>query len=787
MAKKWVMFFDKVSSQDLLSVGGKISSLGEMIQHLKKLGIDVPLGYATTADAFYYFIKKNKLKKPIQKILKSYHRKKLPLQKASDQIRSLIEKGKFSKKFEKQILSFYKKLSKKYKTSSLDVAVRSSATAEDLPQASFAGQHESFLHIQGNKELLKTVKKCFSSLFTGRAIVYRDNHHIDHLKVALCVGVQKMVRSDKASSGVMFTLDTESGFPGVITINAAFGLGENIVQGTIIPDEYQVFKPLLKDKKKVPIVEKNLGPKEKKLIYVGKKLKNISCSDVEKNQFALTDAEILKLASWALLIEKHYQNPMDIEWAKDGISNKLFIVQARFETKHLKTNSTIYTSYTLKGKGTKLLTGLAIGEACASGKVQVIKNIQDKTKFKKGSILVTHMTSPDWVPIMKIASGIITDHGGRTSHAAIVSRELGIPAIVGTKNATSVLKENQEITISCAEGETGFIYKGLIPFTQKSIDLKKLPKIKTPLMINIASPEAAFRSYALPCAGIGLARMEFIINNKIQIHPMALIHLDKVEDKKERQLIQDLTRNYKDKKEYFVDLLSMSIAKIASSQYPKPVIVRMSDFKTNEYAALIGGKSFEPKEENPMLGLRGASRYYNPLYEEAFVLECKAIKKAREVIGLTNIIPMIPFCRTIEEADHVLAVMKKCRLQRKKEGLQIYMMCEIPSNILLADKFLDRFDGYSIGSNDLTQLTLGIDRDQEALAPLFDERNLSVKTLISQAIKIAHKKKKKIGICGQAPSDYIDFAYFLIKEGIDSISLNPDSLIETIQKLAKHK
>jgi pyruvate,water dikinase len=787
MAKKWVIFFNKISSQDLLLVGGKNASLGEMIQHLSTLGIDVPLGYATTSDAFYAFIKKNKLKKPIQKILKLYHKKKLPLGQASKQIRSLIEKAPFAKTLEKQILSAYLKLSKQYKTHNVDVAVRSSATAEDLPHASFAGQHESFLHIQGKKELIHAVKKCFSSLFTERAIVYRDNNHIEHTKVALCVGIQKMVRSDKASSGVLFTLDTESGFPHVITINASYGLGENVVQGTVIPDEYQVFKPLLKDKKKVPILEKTCGAKEKKLIYQGKRLKNITTSLKEINRFVLTDQEILKLAHWGQLIENHYKHPMDIEWAKDGLSHKLYIVQARFETKHTKLTQEIYTSYTLKGKGKKLLSGLAIGESIASGKVQILKNIKEKGKFKKGSILVTSMTSPDWVPIMKIASGIICDHGGRTSHAAIVSRELGIPALVGTKKGTLVLKEDEEITLSCAEGEIGYIYKGLIPFEKKSLKLENLPKISTPLMINIASPEAAFRTYNLPCSGIGLARMEFIINNKIQIHPMALIHLDQVQDVKEKKLIQKLTQNYLNKEDYFVDLLSKSIAKIASSQYPKPVIVRMSDFKTNEYAALVGGRFFEPKEENPMLGLRGASRYYNPLYEEAFILECKAIRKARNIIGLDNIIPMIPFCRTVEEADHVLIVMKKCHLQRKKEGLQIYMMCEIPSNVLLADEFLNRFDGYSIGSNDLTQLTLGIDRDQEALAPLFDERNPSVKTLIKQAIQIAHKKKKKIGICGQAPSDYIDFAQFLIDEGIDSISLNPDSLIETIQKLAKFK
>jgi len=787
MQEKYVRFFDTLSNDDIGLVGGKNASLGEMIQFLKKDDINIPDGFSTTAKAYFEYLEHNKLIYPITSYLSDLKKKKISLQKAGHSIRNLIIKGEMPDQIKENILLGYKKLSKKYRSKNVDVAVRSSATAEDLPQASFAGQHESFLNIKGKKNLLSACKMCFASLFTNRAIVYREENGFDHMKIAICIGIQKMVRSDKAGAGVIFTIDTESGFPHVITINAAFGLGENIVQGNVIPDEYQVFKTLIGKDNIFPIIEKNLGSKSLKMIYSDKKhsTKNIKTPLKEKNAFVLSDSEILHLAKWARLIEKHYQKPMDIEWAKDGKTKELFIVQARAETVESKKKKGTFASFSLQEKGKKILSGIAIGEAIAVGKVQVIKNVKEIKKFKPGSILVTTMTSPDWVPVMKKASGIITDHGGRTSHAAIVSRELSVPAIVGTNNATDILKNNQKITLSCAEGEEGHVYNGILKFKERSLNLESLPKINTPVFMNIASPSAAFHWWQLPVKGIGLARMEFIINNMIKIHPMALIHLEKVKSRKDKKAIKNLTKNYPTKKDYFIDILSQSIAKIAASQYPNPVIVRMSDFKTNEYADLIGGKFFEPKEENPMLGFRGASRYYSPHYREGFSLECQAVKKARDVIGLKNIIIMIPFCRTLEEADKVLLTLKQNKLQRHKDGLEIYVMCEIPSNIILAKKFADRFDGFSIGSNDLTQLVLGVDRDSTKLAPLFDARDEAVKEMIKQVINVAHEKKVKIGICGQAPSDYPDFAKFLSDLKIDSISLNPDSVIETIKYLKK--
>lgn len=785
---KLIRWFETLRVTDVPIVGGKNASLGEMISRLKSQGISVPEGFATTAEAYWDFIAVNRLEEKIHEQLERYRKNKISLSKAGSSIRSFIIKGNFSPEFIREMRASYKELSKRYHKTNTDVAVRSSATAEDLPDASFAGQQETYLNITGEKELLLACKKCFASLFTDRAISYREAKGFDHLKIALSIGVQKMVRSDKAGSGVLFTIDTETGFKDVVVINASWGLGENVVQGTVTPDEYIVFKPLLDKKGIIPIVEKSLGDKELKMIYSngkGGSTKNIKTPPRERKSFVLSDAEILQLAQWGVIIEKHYKTPMDIEWAKDGATQKLFIVQARPETVQAHKTTGSLKTYTLKGKGKKLVEGLAIGEAIVAAKAQVIKNVSEIDKFEPGSILVTETTSPDWVPIMKRAAGIITDFGGRTSHAAIVSRELGIPAVVGTANATKVLKSGQMITLSSAEGSRGYIYEGKLPYEEKEIDLEKVPKVKTQIMMNISSPEEAFRWWKLPCVGIGLARMEFIINNIIKIHPMALVHFEKVKDKKARKQIEDLTRGYKTKSEYFVDILSRGIAKIAASRYPYPVIVRMSDFKTNEYAQLIGGAPFEPKEENPMLGFRGASRYYNDRYKEGFALECEAIRRVRDELGLTNVIIMIPFCRTLEEADKVIKVCAENGLKQGKNGLEIYVMCEIPSNVILASEFADRFDGFSIGSNDLTQLVLGVDRDSQELAPLFDERNPAVKIMISDLIKTARKKKCKVGICGQAPSDFPGFAEFLVKEGIDSISLNPDSVIGVIQRLAK--
>jgi pyruvate,water dikinase len=780
-----VRWFETLGMHDVSQVGGKNASLGEMITALKQQGVEVPTGFATTADAYWSFLTTAGLKTQIAEILSAFHHKHKSLEETGQAIRSLILKAALPEDLALSITAAYKELCKRSGAKNIGVAVRSSATAEDLPDASFAGQQDTYLNISGEKALLQACLKCYASLFTDRAITYRETKGFDHMQIALSIGVQKMVRSDKGGSGVMFTLDTETGFRNAIVVNAGWGLGENIVQGSIDPDEYLVFKPLLSQEKYVPIIGKRLGQKEKKMIYAKTAVKNTKTALSLRKKFVLEDPDILQLARWGALIEKHYQKPMDIEWAKDGQTKKLFIVQARPETVHSRKQLSVFKTYELKEKGKKILEGLAIGEAIVTGPVQVIKEVRDIAKFKEGSILVTHMTSPDWVPIMKRAKGIITDHGGRTSHAAIVSRELGIPAIVGTQHGTEVLKDLSSVTLSCAEGDQGYVYEGSLRFEEREIDLKTLPKIKTQLMINMASPAEAFRFWQLPIHGVGLARMEFIINNIIKIHPMALVHPELVKDKKSIKLIKKLTEGYAKKTDYFVDHLALGIARIAASCYPDPAIVRMSDFKTNEYAQLIGGLSFEPKEENPMLGFRGASRYYSPRYKEGFALECAAIKKVREVMGLSNVVVMIPFCRTLQEADKVLAVMAENGLKRGENGLKVYVMCEIPSNIILADQFAQRFDGFSIGSNDLTQLILGVDRDSEELAPLFDERNEAVKKAISQLIPVAHQNHCKVGICGQAPSDYPDFAAFLIQANIDSLSLNPDSVIGVIQHLGK--
>jgi len=789
MAKKkiYVRWFADLRSKDVPAVGGKNASLGEMISTLKKKGISVPNGFATTSAAYWKFLDDNKIREKVHAIVKDLQSGSKSLSQVGKSIRRLFLDSQFPDEIAEQIRAAYRELGRRYRMKNVDVAVRSSATAEDLPEASFAGQQETFLNVKGEKALIEACRKCYASLFTNRAISYREEKGFDHMDVALSIGVQKMVRSDKASAGVMFSIDTETGFPDVVVINGAWGLGENVVQGSITPDEYVVFKPVLRQKQLTPIIEKNLGGKAKKMIYSargGRAVENVRTTQQERQSFVLKDKEILQLAQWAVDIEKHYGKPMDMEWAKNGKNGGLFIVQARPETVQSLREASSLKSYTLKEKGKRLLTGLSIGEAIAVGKVNLIKSSDDIDQFKDGSLLVTEMTDPDWVPIMRRSAGIITDYGGRTCHAAIVSRELGIPAVVGTGEATKVLKDGQEITLSCAEGDQGYVYDGILAFQETQVSLD-VPKTKTQVMLNIASPSAAMSWWRLPTEGVGLARMEFIINNIIKIHPMALIHFNELKDRDTRKQIQEMTWQYKDKTEYFVDHLARGIAKIAVSQYPHPVIVRMSDFKTNEYANLIGGKQFEPEESNPMLGWRGASRYYSEGYREGFELECRAIRRVREQIGLTNVLIMIPFCRTVKEADRVLAVLAKNGLKRGKNGLEVYVMCEIPSNVVQADQFAKRFDGFSIGSNDLTQLALSVDRDSSQLADLFDERNETVKRLIRSVLKEAHKAKTKVGICGQAPSDYPDFAAFLVEQGIDSISLNPDSVIGVKKRIAK--
>jgi pyruvate,water dikinase len=790
MAKdyQYIRWFETLSNADVPLVGGKNASLGEMVQTLKGEGIEVPDGFATTAAAYWEFLRTNDLGPKIQSLLQDLNSGTRTLVEVGKAIRRLFLKAQIPEALAAELREAYHGLCRRYQVNEADVAVRSSATAEDLPDASFAGQQETFLNVTGDVELLEACRKCYASLFTDRAIIYRREKGFDHLKVALSIGVQKMVRSDLAGSGVMFTLDTETGFRNVVVINAAWGLGENVVQGVVNPDEYMVFKPLLGRNDFRPIIEKNLGAKEKKLVYAvggSRTTKNLDTAGEERRAFVLKDNEILQLARWAAAIESHYRKPMDIEWAKDGDSGRLFIVQARPETVQSRKQAASLKTYVLKQKGKRLLTGLSIGEAVAAGEVCLIKSAGDIAQFKDGAILVTEMTDPDWVPIMRRARGIVTDHGGRTCHAAIVSRELGIPAIVGTVRATEILKNGQQITISCAEGDQGYVYEGLLKFEEADVSLENLPETRTRVMMNIASPAAAFRWWRLPVQGIGLARMEFIINNIIKIHPLALIHFNQVEDPEARRQILALTQGFPDLPQYFVDHLALGIAKIAASQYPEPVIVRMSDFKTNEYANLIGGRQFETKENNPMLGFRGASRYYSDRYREGFALECRALRQVREEMGLTNVVIMIPFCRTLKEADRVLAELAANGLKRGEQGLEVYVMAEIPANVVLADEFAQRFDGFSIGSNDLTQLVLGVDRDSEELSELFDERDEAVKRMIQSLIQTAQAAGRKVGICGQAPSDSPDFAEFLVECGIDSISLNPDSVINTIRRVGE--
>jgi len=785
----YVRWFEELGSGDIGQVGGKNASLGEMIRNLKEEGVSVPDGFATTSQAYREFIAENGIEDDIREHLEAINHGRASLQEGGQGIRRLFLDGEFPGAIADAIRTSYQELARRSGHAEVSVAVRSSATAEDLPDASFAGQQETFLNVRGERALLEACRRCYASLFTDRAIAYRDAKGFDHMEVALSAGVQRMVRSDLAGSGVIFTIDTESGFPNVVVINAAWGLGENVVQGAINPDKYVIFKSPLENDRYRPIIEKTLGSKEKKMVYAeggSGRTRNIDTTRREREAFVLSDGEILQLARWAVVIERHYGRPMDIEWAKDGETGDLAIVQARPETVQSISGSAPLKVYRLKGKRPRpLISGAAIGQAIAAGPVCGIKTADEISRFRPNSILVTEVTDPDWVPIMRQAAGIITDHGGTTSHAAIISRELGVPAIVGTGQGTHVLQDGQEVTLSCAEGDVGYIYDGTLEFESREVNLEELPETQTAMMVNLASPAAAFQFWRLPAKGVGLARMEFIINNDIRIHPMALVHPDQVESRDERRQIEVLTRGYRDPRDYFVDQLARGIAKIAAPYHPNDVIVRLSDFKTNEYAHLIGGAAFEPKEENPMLGFRGASRYYSDRYREGFALECRAFRKVREEIGLTNVIVMVPFCRTPAEADRVLAIMAKHGLERGREGLQVYMMCEIPSNVILAEEFATRFDGFSIGSNDLTQLMLGVDRNSAELAPLFDERDEAVKRAIREAIQKAHQAGIKVGICGQAPSNYPEFAAFLVEEGIDSISLNPDSFLATVQHVAE--
>jgi pyruvate, water dikinase len=800
---RYIRYFEEIGLTDVNTVGGKNGSLGEMITQLSSQGIRVPTGFAITADAYWHYLNENKLLANMKSIMRTLHNTKdlKRLHKVGSEIRKLIMHGRVPDDLAQEIITAYHKLSARYKKDTIDVAVRSSATAEDLPTASFAGQQDTFLNVVGDKSLLDACKKSMASLFTDRAIIYRIDKGFDHFKVALSIGVQKMIRSDGAVSGVAFSLDTESGFKDVVMIEASYGLGESIVQGLVTPDEYIVHKPTLVDGY-ASIIKKFCGDKKTKIVYGHANVtKTVKVSDKDQHAFALTDKEILELAQFVVTIETHYSklkeksyfakatkdkvwSPMDIEWAKDAHDGKLYIVQARPETIYGGKNSSVLQQYVLKSgaKKEEIVTGLSIGHKIASGVARVVKGAQDIGKIKDGDVIVTEMTDPDWVPAMKRAAGIITDSGGRTCHAAIVSRELGIPAIVGTKNGTATIKSGQMVTLDCSQGAVGAVYAGKLEYTIKKIALKNIPKPKVDIMVNIADPDSAFQTSFLPVAGVGLARMEFIITNSIKIHPMALLYPKRVLDTKIRKKIEQLTAAYNQKTKFFIERLAEGVGMIAAGFYPRPVIVRLSDFKSNEYRNLLGGSYFEPVEENPMIGFRGASRYYNDLYKEAFALECAALKRVREVMGLKNVKIMIPFVRTVQEAQAVEVQMKLHDLVRGKDGLELIMMCEVPSNVIMIEQFSRYFDGFSIGSNDLTQLVLGVDRDSTILASLFDERDEAVKRMMEMAIAGAHKQKRHIGICGQAPSDYPEVAQFLIKEGIDYLSLNVDSVLPFLMR-----
>jgi len=813
--KKLILWFKDINSNDVSLVGGKNASLGEMYSKLSKKEINIPNGFATTSRAYWYFLKENNLLPKLKALFKDINVKNIKnLQTIGRKARNLIISAEFPDDLKREIIKAYRELSSSNEIDEagassaqakrrarderssanppfanarvIDVAVRSSATAEDLPSASFAGAHETYLNVKGEQKLLIAVKKCITSLFNDRAISYREEKGFGHFKIALSVGVEIMVRSDLASSGVIFTLDTESGFQNVVQINSIYGVGEMIVKGRVTPDEFYIFKPTLKEGYH-SIITKNLGTKNKKYIYSKQGgLKEINVPKQDRLKFSLKDEEILILAKWACEIEEHYGRPQDIEWAKDGETGRLFIVQSRPETIYAPKIGRTYEEYEIKTNKKPILTGIAIGSKIGQGKVKVIENISKIAAFQKGEILVTKITDPDWVPVMRIASAIVTEEGGKTAHAAIVSRELGVPCIVGAKAATKVLKTGQNITVDCTTGK-GRIFEGKIPFKIKKYDLKTIPKLPVKIVVNIGAPEIAFKTSFLPVEGVGLARQEFIIAEKIRIHPLALYHFKQLKDRELKRKIAELTVEHKDKKEYFIKELAEGIAQIASAFWPNPVIVRMSDLKTNEYRALIGGEFFEPEEQNPMMGLRGASRYYDEKFKPAFEMECRAIKRAREIFGLKNIWLMIPFCRTPEEGKKVLDLLSKNGLKKGKDDLKIIVMCEIPSNVILAEKFLKIFDGMSIGSNDLTQLILGIDRDNAYLGHIADEFNEASKEMIKKVIKICRQKKKYIGICGDAPSTIPGFAKFLIDSGITTISLSPDAVIKTILRLSGKK
>jgi len=783
---KFIKFFDELGIKDVPQVGGKNASLGEMYRKLTGKGIRVPNGFATTAYAYDYFMEEAGLKNKIREILKGLNTHNVrDLMVRGEKVRKAIIATEFPEDFKQEIVEAYRKLSKEYNSNKIDVAVRSSATAEDLPDASFAGQQETYLNIRGEEYLMLAVKKCVASLFTNRAISYRVDKGFDHFKIALSVGVQKMIRSDVGSSGVMFSIDTESGFSNAVLINSIYGLGENIVQGKVNPDEFYVFKPTR------AILSKKIGKKNLRMVYNGDPkhpVKDIKVSTAEQKKQSITDEQVLQLADWAILIEKHYNKPMDMEWALDGKDHNLYIIQARPETVQSQKDRNIIEKYGLSGKGKLILSGQSVGDKIGVGEVNRIMDVKDIHKFKPGQVLVTDMTDPDWEPIMKIASAIVTDKGGRTCHAAIISREMGIPCIVGSNIASKVLKSGKKVTVSCAEGEVGNVYEGILEFKIKKTNIKDLKKPKTKIMMNVGNPDSAFSTSFIPNDGVGLARLEFIINTYIKVHPLALIDYAKIKDEKLKKEIDEITVGYDDKKEFFVDKLAEGVGTIAAAFYPKDVIVRLSDFKTNEYANLIGGTAYEPVESNPMIGWRGASRYYTPKFVPAFELECQALKKVRDNMGLTNLKIMIPFCRTVEEGRKVKGIMEKHGLKQGKNGLEIYVMAEIPSNIILAHKFAEEFDGFSIGSNDLTQLTLGIDRDSGGslvVEGVSNEKNEAVKTLIKYLIEVGKATKTKVGICGQGPSDFPDFAQFLVGCGIDSISLIPDTVISTSIAIVK--
>ncbi len=797
---KFIKLFEDIGIKDVPLVGGKNASLGEMIQKLSPRGILIPSGFAITADAYWYFLQENQLEDKMKNLLARLEKKNVDiLQEVGHGIRSLMRAASLPDDLAKEIREGYQLLEERY-GEQCDVAVRSSATAEDLPEASFAGQQETFLNIKGEGDLLRLCPDAYASLFTDRAISYRMDHGFDHMSVALSIGVQKMVRSDKASSGVIFTLDTESGFKDVVFITSSYGLGENVVQGTVDPDEFYVHKPTLKKGFK-SLLKKRLGNKLIKMIYAQdrrKATRNVDTSRYERKCFSLKDDEVLSLATQAMAIEDLYSEqkgrwcPMDIEWAKDGVDGKLYIVQARPETVYsLQQTKTVLEEFVLDkeaaARSTILARGKSVGRKIATGRARVVDSAQQIKEVKPNDILVTDMTDPDWEPIMKTAAGIVTNRGGRTCHAAIVSRELGIPAIVGTGDAMSTIEDGQEVTIDCSSGEVGVIYAGKVPFDVKKIELSNLKHPPVKLLMNIGNPDESFNVAKLPADGVGLARLEFIINNTIQIHPMALVHPEKIKDVQEKRRIDDLTIEYEDKKQFFIDRLAQEAGTIAAAFYPRPVIIRLSDFKSNEYRELLAGDVFEPQEENPMIGFRGASRYYHERYREAFALECLAMKKIRKDMGLTNVKLMLPFVRTVGEARLVIDEMKKHGLEQGAENLEVYMMCEVPSNVLLIEKFAEIFDGFSIGSNDLTQLTLAVDRDSELVSNIFDERDEAVKSMLKMAIEGAKQAGKPIGICGQAPSDYPEIAQFLVDMGIDSLSLSPDSILKEVLLLTGMK